>query len=96
MSAGVFIIVKSERIPSILTAVATMETMTERMAAQPTVFRIPSMSPAPKRWEVSTVKPTVMPIRLVMMRNMMVPVEPTAASALFPTNFPTMIVSAML
>ena len=57
---------------------------------------IASIFPAPNFCEVRTVKPAVSPIRKPMIRNMIVPVEPTAASPFVPTNFPTIMASAML
>ena len=43
--------------------------------------RVRRSSPAPKAWLVRTVKPVVRPIANPCIRNMMVPVEPTAARA---------------
>ena len=88
--------VKSLCIPSILIIVITTEITPDSTAAIATVFRIPFISPAPNLCAVITVKPAVSPIRLVMIRNIIVPVDPTAANAFVPTNFPTMIVSAIL
>ena len=56
----------------------------------------PLVSFAPNRCDVRTVKPAVMPCANPSTRNIIVPVEPTAASASAPTYRPTIIVSAML
>ena len=83
-------------INAMLSMVSATEISPERIAAPPTVCRIAFMSPAPNFWAVSTVKPAVMPRTKPMIRNMIVPVLPTAARAFVPTNFPTIIVSAIL
>ncbi len=83
-------------INAMLSTVSTTDTSTERTAAPPTVCRIAFISPAPNFWAVSTVNPAVIPSTNPMIRNMIVPVLPTAARAFVPTNFPTMIVSAIL
>ena len=77
-------------------AVRMSPTISDSHAAPVTLLRIPFSSPAPNFCAVSTVKPAVIPITNPLIRNMIVPVLPTAASALFPTNFPTMTASAIL
>ena len=52
--------------------------------------------PAPYLWLVTMEKPATMPFDVPNMRNMMVPVEPTAARASGLTNLPTIRVSTML
>ena len=96
MSSGVCITPSSQSMISTLTAVITMVTMTERTAAFPTLFFIPSISPAPNRCAVCTVKPVVSPCRNPRIRKEIVPVAPTAASACTPTKRPTITVSARL
>ena len=76
--------------------VNTIETIPVRMVELTAVFRIPVMSPAPNRWAVRMVKPVVMPNASPVIRNMIVPVLPTAARALVLTNWPTMIESTIL
>ena len=70
--------------------------MIDNNAAFPTDWRISSIFPAPNFCEVRTVNPAVSPVRNPIMRNMIVPVEPTAANPFVPTNFPTIMASAML
>ena len=79
-----------------LNTVITTVTIMERIQAFPTLLLSPSVSPAPYRWEVSTVKPVVSPCIKPRIKKEMVPVAPTAASACTPTNCPTITVSATL
>ena len=57
---------------------------------------MPLESIEPYFWLVTMVKPVTRPLEVPIMRNIMVPVEPTAARAWGFTNLPTMIVSTML
>ena len=68
----------------------------ERKIPAETLRFTPAVSPAPYRWAVRIVKPEVSPWAKPVIRNMMIPVEPTAARAPAPTYRPTMIVSAIL
>ena len=70
--------------------------ITDNVAALPTVFLMPFISPAPKRCAVKTVKPAVRPSIKPIIKNMIVPTLPTAARAVVPTNLPTIIVSTIL
>ena len=81
---------------SMLPAVSTIVTRILNTAAPPTVCRIAFISPAPNFCAVSTVNPAVIPSTNPKIRNMIVPVLPTAANAFVPTNFPTITVSAIL
>ena len=96
ISSGVFITRSSLSMPAILTAVITIVTITDRMAALPILLRIPSRSPAPKRCAVSTVNPVVSPWVNPRIRKLTDPVAPTAANASTPTNRPTIMVSTIL
>ena len=87
---------KSQSMPAALNIVMAAVTMAERIQALPTLRLTPSVSPAPYRWEVNTVKPVVSPCIKPRIRKEMVPVAPTAASACTPTNCPTITVSATL
>ena len=78
------------------TAVTSTETITVSTAAVKTLRRIPFISPAPNLWAVRMVKPVPRPVAKPVIKNIIVPVLPTAASAPVPTNWPTMMVSAML
>ena len=55
-----------------------------------------SFFPAPNLWAVKTEKPAVIPWAKPLSKNIIVPVEPTAAKASAPTKRPTMMVSAIL
>ena len=81
ISSGVCMRRKSPSIPATLTVVIMTVAATDRIAAIPTLFFMASISPAPKRCEVSTVKPAVNPVINPRIKNMIVPVAPTAASA---------------
>ena len=96
ISSGVFITRSRLSMPAILTAVITIVTITDRMAALPILLRIPSRSPAPKRCAVSTVNPVVSPWVNPRIRKLTDPVAPTAANASTPTNRPTIMVSTIL
>ena len=96
ISSGVFITRSRLSMPPILTAVITIVTITDRMAALPILLRIPSRSPAPKRCAVSTVNPVVSPWVNPRIRKLTDPVAPTAANASTPTNRPTIMVSTIL
>ena len=96
ISSGVFITRSSLSMLAILTAVITIVTITDRMAALPILLRIPSRSPAPKRCAVSTVNPVVSPWVNPRIRKLTDPVAPTAANASTPTNRPTIMVSTIL
>ena len=96
ISSGVFITRSRLSMLAILTAVITIVTITDRMAALPILLRIPSRSPAPKRCAVSTVNPVVSPCVNPKIRKLTDPVAPTAANASTPTNRPTITVSTML
>ena len=60
------------------------------------LFLTPFSSSAPKRWAVTMEKPEVSPDTNPRIRKEMLPVHPTAASALTPMVRPTIRVSAML
>lgn len=79
-----------------LAAVTAATTISDKSAAFAAERFTPFASPAPNFCDVRTVKPVVSPIAKPVTRNMIVPVEPTAASAFCPTKRPTMIVSTML
>ena len=96
ISSGVFITRSRLSMLAILTAVITIVTITDRMAALPILLRIPSRSPAPKRCAVSTVNPVVSPWVNPRIRKLTDPVAPTAANASTPTNRPTIMVSTIL
>ena len=96
ISSGVRISRSSQSMISTLNAVITTVTTTESRAAFPTLFFTPSISPAPNRCAVCTVKPVVSPCRKPRSRKEIVPVAPTAASACTPTKRPTITVSARL
>ena len=76
--------------------VSNIPMTSDKTPAPATVRRMPFISPAPNFCAVNTVKPAVIPTTKPYSINMIVPVLPTAASALLPTNLPTMIVSAIL
>ena len=79
-----------------LVTVNTAHTIAANSTPLATVLRVASNSPAPYFWLVRTVNPVAIPLARPITRNIMVPVDPTAASALAPTNLPTMTVSTML
>ena len=76
--------------------VIKMEEMMDRRIPLATLAFTPSRSLAPYFWETTTEKPEDTPWAKPVVRNMIVPVEPTAANAPAPTNRPTMMVSTML
>ena len=96
ISTGVLMTRSSQSMIRTLPRVMTTVTIRESTAALPTLFFIPSISPAPKRWAVRIVNPVVSPCRKPRIRNMIVPVAPTAASAFTPTYLPTITVSTRL
>ena len=96
MSAGVCIRSSSGCINATERAVSTADTATVSTDAVKTERLSPFISPAPNFCAVRRVNPVVMPEAKPVIRNMIVPVLPTAASAPVPTNCPTMIVSAIL
>ncbi len=79
-----------------LRAVSTTMTIADKITPFDTVALASSLRPAPYFWLVSTVNPVAIPLAIPSTRNMIVPVEPTAARAPSPTNFPTIIVSTIL
>ena len=96
MSDGVFIRCSTFAILIMLSNVRITVTIPVSTAPDATDFFIAFMFPAPKCCAVTTVNPAVTPCRNPMIRNTSVPHAPTAASAAFPTNFPTITVSAIL
>ncbi len=61
-----------------------------------TALLSPSRSCAPYRWEIMTDAPVARPAQKPTMVLIMEPVEPTAACASWPTNWPTTTVSTVL
>ena len=61
-----------------------------------TLCLVPFSSLMPNLCEVSTVNPVLSPVEAPITINMIVPVEPTAASAFEPTNLPTIMESTAL
>ena len=88
--------VRSFRAHSVLTAVSTtlMTPLSKRALAK--LRRTPGASSAPKRCAVTIEKPEHSPCAKPMMRNVRLPVQPTAASASTSSVRPTMNVSAIL
>ena len=78
------------------TSVRMAAAITAKIIPFATLRFTPFLSPAPYRWAVRIENPAVIPCAKPVARNMIVPVEPTAASAPAPTQRPTMIVSAIL
>ena len=58
--------------------------------------RMAYMSPAPKCWDTGMQSPLHSPSAKPSTRKLNEPVAPTAARASLPTNWPTMMLSAML
>ena len=56
----------------------------------------PSLSPAPKQWEMTILAPSAVPLKKFTIRVMSEPVELTAAREVVPRNWPTMTESAAL
>ena len=96
MSSGVFIQCSKVSIPAMLRAVMITVTKRDKITALPILFFIPSLSPAPNLWAVSTVKPVVSPCVKPSIRKTTEPVAPTAANASRPTKRPTIMVSTIL
>ena len=70
--------------------------ITDRRIPFATLRFTPLASLAPYLCAVRIENPAVIPCANPVVRNMIVPVEPTAASAPAPTYLPTMIMSAIL
>ena len=96
MLAGVRIKIRIGRASATLNAVRnTVITPPIRMPAAK-LRRTPSSSPAPNRCAVTMESPAVNPCVKPRIKNMMLLVQPTAASASTPIVRPTISVSAML
>ncbi len=80
------------------TASAVNATVTPALSHTPaaTLFRTPFSSPAPNRWAVRIDRPEVSPMANPKIKNVILPVHPTAASAFTPMVLPTIKVSAIL
>ena len=69
---------------------------TDKMTHMAKERRTPSLSPAPKRWPMMTVRPEARPIVRPKRAMKSGAVAPTAARAWTPMKRPTMMTSAML
>ena len=96
MSSGVCMIFKSPGTARRPTTVSAAESRTVSWMPFATLIRTPSLSPAPKRWDVRIEKPEASPMANPSSKKETVLVAPTAARAPVPRKRPTITVSAIL